>query len=191
MTLAPGEGATGALHWGMPPRVLAETKYLRFVEDDGWSYVVRPNLKGVVTIVALTDDRKLLFVEQVRPPVGRATIELPAGLAGDVDADEALVETARRELVEETGYDAGEMRELPLCATSPGMTDEMVSFFLATKLRRVSAGGGIAGEESIIVHEVALADAARWLRERSAAGLIVAAKAWAGLYFAWEHAGAK
>jgi ADP-ribose pyrophosphatase len=171
----------------MPRRVLAETKYLRFVEDDGWSYVERPNLKGVVTIVALTDERKLLFVEQVRPPVGRPTIELPAGLAGDVDADEELAATARRELIEETGYDAGELVALPLCATSPGMTNEMVSFFLATKLRRVGDGGGVHGEEEITVHEVPLDEAPQWLRERAAAGLIVAAKAWAGLFFAVEH----
>lgn len=171
----------------MPRRVLAETRYLRFIEDDGWSYVERPNLTGVVTIVALTDAGALLFVEQPRRPVGRHTIELPAGLAGDVDAGEALMVSAARELIEETGYEAGRMQPLPLCATSPGMTTEMVSFFLATELKRVGPGGGVDGEE-ITVHEIPLDEAAGWLRRKGDEGLVVAAKAWAGLFFAMEHA---
>ena len=57
-----------------------ETRYLRLLERDGWSYVERPNLSGVVTIVAVTNAGDLLFVEQHRPPVAASTIELPAGL---------------------------------------------------------------------------------------------------------------
>ena len=82
-------------------------KYLEFRETDkGWEYAVRPNCKGAVAILAVTEDRKVILVEQYRPPVNRKVIELPAGLAGDIplQEDEPLVVAAKRELKEETGY---------------------------------------------------------------------------------------
>lgn len=174
----------------MADRILHETKYLRLIDRDGWTFVDRPHIAGVVTIVAVTNDGKLLLVEQLRRPVGRQTIELPAGLAGDDEANrnEPLIEAARRELLEETGYRAGSLQALPVCATTPGMTDEMVSFFLATDLEAVQPGGGVEGE-NITVHTVPLAEVAGWLAKRSREGLVVAAKVYAGLFFAYAHAG--
>ncbi|HVV52524.1 MAG TPA: NUDIX hydrolase, partial [Polyangia bacterium] len=90
-------------------RVLARGRYLTFVDDGGWEYVVRANVTGVVVIVAVTDDQKLLLVEQWRPAVHNRVIELPAGLVGDVDPDETLATAAGRELVEETGFSAREV----------------------------------------------------------------------------------
>ncbi len=61
-------------------------------------------------LIVLTVDAKLLLVEQYRIPVHARTIELPAGLIGD-DAGgtgEKQEEAARRELIEETGYAAGQ-----------------------------------------------------------------------------------
>lgn len=171
----------------MSDRVLAETKFLRLIDRDGWSFVERPSVKGVVTIVAITRDAKLLFVEQYRAPVDKRVIELPAGLAGDDpdQPDEDLGTAARRELLEETGYAAGRVGLIASCPTSPGMTNEIASFFLATELHKIAAGGGVA-EEQIDVHEVPLADASRWLRARQSEGLLVAATAYAGLLFALE-----
>ena len=165
--------------------VIAETKHLRMINRDGWTFVQRPNATGVVSIVALTDEDEIIFVEQLRKPVSARTIELPAGLAGDEPGHEheALAATAARELLEETGYEAGKITPLIECPTSPGMTDEVVSFFLATKLRKVSAGGGVAGED-IEVHLVPLAAAHAFLMASARAGKPVAAKALAGLHFA-------
>ena len=59
------------------------------------------------------EDQKLLLVEQYRIPVHAQTIELPAGIIGDEpggSADEAHAEAARRELIEETGYEAGNIK---------------------------------------------------------------------------------
>ena len=170
----------------MADRVLATSKYLELVERDGWYFVHRPNIPGVVTIIALTPSEELVFVEQIRKPVGGPTIELPAGLAGDEDANEDLAEAARRELFEETGFWAGRVEPLPRCASSPGLTTELVSFFLATDLDRRGTGGGV-GDENIHVHLVPLRDASSWLAERSAQGFLVAAKVYAGLFFAHEH----
>ena len=60
---------------------------------------------------------------------------------------------------------------------------DQTSFFLATDLVKISDGGGVAGE-SIVVHEVPLAQAGAWLHQRAAEGLLVSAKVYAGLYFA-------
>ena len=73
-------------------------------------------------------------------------IDLPAGLAGDGPGTEELVTAARRELLEETGYDARRLTLLAHAPTSPGLTTEVVSFFRAAGLKKVAAGGGIEGE---------------------------------------------
>ena len=67
--------------------------------------------------------------------------------------------------------------------TSPGLTSEEIVIYRATGLRRVGPGGGLESE-SITVHEVPLAGAEAWLREREAAGLRIDLKVYAGLYFA-------
>ncbi|MCG5054411.1 MAG: NUDIX hydrolase [Myxococcales bacterium] len=166
--------------------IVAETRFLRLIDRDGWSFVQRPNATGVVSIVALTDDDEILFVEQHRKPVNAATIELPAGLAGDEPGHEteALAQTAARELLEETGYEAARIEFLMGCPTSPGMTDEVASFFLATGLRRTGPGGGVAGED-ITVHVVPLATAPKFLEDAARQGRLVAAKALAGLHLAF------
>ena len=71
------------------PRVLAKGRFLTFVEEGGWEYVVRPGVTGIVVIVAVTDDDRLVLVEQYRPAVHNRVIELPAGLVGDIDGQRA------------------------------------------------------------------------------------------------------
>jgi len=173
----------------MADRILVETKFLRCIDRDGWFFVERPNAHAVVTIVAVTSNRTIILVEQFRPPVGRTVIELPAGLVGDepARADEGLEAAARRELIEETGYDARRLIPIANCATSPGVVNEIASFFLATDLVKVNDGGGVEGE-SIRVHEVPLDSAGEWLRQRAAEGLLISAKVYSGLFFAGARA---
>jgi ADP-ribose pyrophosphatase len=169
----------------VPDRILAETKYLRLVDRGGWYFVERPFATGVVVLVAVTPDRKLVLVEQHRPALGGNVIELPAGLAGDEPGHEAeeMESAARRELLEETGYRAQTIERIVAAATGPGISSEMITFFRATGLEKVGAGGGVAAE-NITVIEVPLEGAEAWLLERARAGAIIAVKVWAGLWFA-------
>lgn len=90
---------------------------------------------GAVAIVA-HDDETLYLVRQPREAVGeRSLLELPAGML-DVDGEGPL-ECARRELVEEIGYEADEWQELKRIYTSPGFAEEEVVIYLATGLRQV------------------------------------------------------
>lgn len=159
-------------------------KFLALIKEGHWEYADRTNATGAAIIVAVTDDQKLLLVEQYRIPVHARTIELPAGIIGDDpdNRDEAHAEAARRELLEETGYEAGRIEELMRGPASGGLTSEIVTLFHATNLRRVSAGGGVA-HENIIVHEVALNDSHAWLKNKARTGVLVEPKVYAGLYF--------
>jgi ADP-ribose pyrophosphatase len=168
-------------------RILAETRFLRLVDRDGWTFVERANARAVVVIVPLTAERRLLFVEQYRVPLGRSVIEFPAGLVGDEPGreQEDVITAARRELLEETGFEAATLKLVSTSATSPGLTNELVRFILASDLAKVGAGGGTPSEK-IRVHEVALRGARAWLTEREREGTLLAAKVFAGLFFAHE-----
>lgn len=165
-------------------QVLGEGKYLRLVHQAGWEYAERKNVSGVVVIVPVTSDRRIVLVEQRRLAVAASVIELPAGLAGDIadEADESLATAAARELVEETGYVAGKMKFLTTGPPSAGLGDEVTSFFLATELKKVSTGGGDE-TENIQVHEIPLSEVHDWLEEQRRQGKQLDVKIYAGLYF--------
>jgi ADP-ribose pyrophosphatase len=163
-------------------KTLYEGKWLRMKKRGRWEYVERTNEGGMaVIIIAATPEDKLLFVEQMRIPVDGKTIEMPAGLVGDFDAGESIELAAQRELLEETGWQAARIEVLMTGPTSSGMSNERVAFARASGLTRIHAGGGDASEE-IIVHEVPIADAPRWLAEKMREGYSLDAKLWAGLW---------
>lgn len=134
---------------------LFQTRWLSVHRIGNWDFVERPNANCAVGILALTANREIILVEQFRIPVGKPVIEIPAGLVGDDDSHpgESLEDTARRELLEETGYHAATITPLLSSPTSAGMTSETTHIFLATDLDRHHDGGGI-GSEDIRVHLV-------------------------------------
>lgn len=161
---------------------IATGRFLSLVSRNGWEFATRVNARGVVAVVATTEANELVLVEQFRPPVGRAVIEIPAGLVGDDPraGDEGEVEAARRELLEETGYVAREMIPAGRFVSSAGLSDETVGFYLARSVRRESTGGGVGGER-ITVHCVPMNVVRSWLRDAVANGLGVDAKVLTGL----------
>ncbi len=166
-----------------PLEVIAETPHLRLIDRGGWSYVERTSANGVVCIVARTPDNCLLLVEQYRPPVKCRVIELPAGLSGDLadQPDEQLESAARRELLEETGYEANTWKQFGDVASSAGLTNEVVTIFIADQLVKVAAGGGDASED-ITVHEIPLTNIDDWLQNAQRFGKLVDARVFSGLF---------
>ncbi|MAE66674.1 MAG: hypothetical protein CMJ18_20590 [Phycisphaeraceae bacterium] len=157
-----------------------EGRFLRIDRRGAWEYAARTNARGGVAVIALHDDGRIVLVEQHRPPVDAFVVEPPAGLSGDTDDSESLLESARRELEEETGYTARAWQRLETAYASPGMTDEAITFFLARGLTKTGKGGGVDAE-NITVHEVPLDDLPRWLAAR---GGPIDMKLYAGLFAA-------
>jgi len=86
---------------------------------------------GAVTILPLVDDRHVCLIRNYRMAVGRSLIELPAGT---LEAGEEPATTARRELIEETGYRAERMDHLHSFFLSPGILDERMHLYAARQL---------------------------------------------------------
>jgi ADP-ribose pyrophosphatase len=91
---------------------------------------------GAVAVVALFEDGSVLLERQFRYPHRRVFVELPAG---KVDPGEPHLDTAKRELLEETGYVAAEWTRLGVMHTSIGYTDEAIELYLARKLTKKTA----------------------------------------------------
>lgn len=158
-------------------------KFLQVRVCGNWEYAERPNSPAGIVIVAVTNEGNLLLTEQFRIPLKKNVIELPAGLAGDETYHgEEFVEAARRELREETGYEAEEWEQLAMGPTSAGLSNEIVVFYHGRILRKTCAGGG-TGDEKIQTHEVPLATVTEWLRMKEQEGAAVDPRIYAGLYF--------
>lgn len=157
-------------------------EWLRMMRRGHWEYVERTHGEGMaVIVIAVTPEDRVLFVEQFRIPLGKRTIEMPAGLVGDDHAGDTLAEAARRELIEETGWAPGRVDVLLTGPTSAGMSSERIAFVRATQLRKVGEGGGV-GDEAIIVHEVPRDEAPAWLVAKQREGYELDLKLWAGLW---------
>jgi ADP-ribose pyrophosphatase len=159
-------------------------KFLAMIQERHWEYVDRVNSSGAAVIIGVTDEGKILLVEQYRIPVHARTIELPAGMIGDEPGaqEESQAEAARRELLEETGYAAAHIETLITGPSGSGLTSERVTLFRATGLRRAGQGGGVA-QEDIVVHEVPLEEVPAWLRAKAKTGILIDPKIYAGLFF--------
>lgn len=96
-------------------------------------YIVHP---GAVVVIPVLADGRLLFERQYRYPVRQTFLELPAG---KIDPGEPIEATARRELLEETGYTAESWRYLGVMHPCIGYSNERIEIFLATGLHRQGA----------------------------------------------------
>jgi ADP-ribose pyrophosphatase len=167
------------------PEVLCETRWLGLYRIGHWDFAKRPNADACVGILALTPEDEVVLIEQFRIPVQRRVIEIPAGLVGDEEEfrGEALIDTAARELLEETGYRAGTIVPLLASPTSAGMTAEITHLFHASELVREHDGGG-TGHEDIRVHLVPRGELRGWLKSKEADGYLIDFKIHAALWAA-------
>ena len=167
MTLPPDADAAVETRWA--------GKFITAKKQGRWEYVGRARGIKAAVIVAIDEDGHLLLVEQYRVPLGRACLELPAGLIGDEAQDEPIETAAARELEEETGYRAGRIELLGEYFSSPGMVSESFTLVRAHELTRVGAGGGVE-DEGITVHRVQLDEVPAFIDACRARGMAIDVK---------------
>ena len=133
-----------------PPAVTEwQCKWLSVKREGPWEYVSRVGGVSAVVIVA-EHDGQLILVEQYRVPLGRACLELPAGLVGDEDPRATVEDTAIKELEEETGFTGERVERLGDYYSSPGMASEGFTLVRVHGVRPT----GMAPEEGITVRLV-------------------------------------
>jgi ADP-ribose pyrophosphatase len=139
-------------------------------------YVVHP---GAVMMLAFVDERTVLLERQFRYPKNRHFIELPAG---KLEAGEPPLATARRELVEECGFEAGEWWKIATLDPCIGYSTEIIHVYGARGLTHVGAKLDVG--EHLEVFEARLEDALEWVRD----GIITDTKTTFGLLY-WDRFG--
>ncbi|MCK5491068.1 MAG: NUDIX hydrolase [Candidatus Pacebacteria bacterium] len=134
-----------------------------------WEVVRRTTGNEIVSIVAVTGEKNVILVSQFRPSVGKYVIEFPAGLC-DLTG-EAVVDSARRELQEETGYLAESMQKLFVGTISVGLSSEYLTVFLARDLKFVGKKDG-REERGITVYEIPIEEVENWINEKKSEGMM-------------------
>jgi ADP-ribose pyrophosphatase len=168
----------GLVFSGQRLRVRLETRALPDGGTHQYEIVEAPPAAVVVPILPGEEggEPRVLLVEQERPPVGQRLLEVPAGL---MDGAEPPEDTARRELLEETGYAAGALIPLGRLYPSPGVMTELLHLFLATDLGRVAGGPADPNEIDRVVSlplsdAIAMARTGRILDAKTIVGLLLA-----------------
>lgn len=134
--------------------------------------IIRHN--GAVAVLAIHDD-KMIVVEQFRQPLGRTQVEIPAGkLEPGEDPKDAIA----RELKEETGYEAKELKLLFSFYTSPGFADELIHLYLADEL--IEGEAKLDEDEFLEMSKITLEEAYEQIatNQISDAKTIMAVQAW-------------
>lgn len=86
---------------------------------------------GAVVLLPVLSDGRVVMIENHRHSVGQTLLELPAGT---IESGEPPESTAARELIEETGYQAGKLEKLHEFYSCPGICDELMHLYIATDL---------------------------------------------------------
>ncbi|MFB5282051.1 MULTISPECIES: NUDIX domain-containing protein [Peribacillus] len=117
---------------------------------------------GAVAVIAITDDGKIVMVEQYRKAMERSLVEIPAG---KLEPGEEPLKTAERELEEETGYVCERMEHVISFYTSPGFADELVHVYVAHQLSKKEDAASLDEDEFVEVIELTLEEAQQYIEE--------------------------
>ncbi|MEW9669653.1 NUDIX domain-containing protein [Ammoniphilus sp. 3BR4] len=133
---------------------------------------------GAVAVIAVTPENRIIMVRQFRKPLEKTILEIPAG---KLEKGEEPLACAKRELIEETGYRASEMKFVSSFYTSPGFADEIIHIYEAQGIQ-----AGVAQpdqDEFVDLVEVTLEEAFQYIQS----GDIIDAKTVFAVYY-WENA---
>lgn len=137
---------------------------------------------GAVAVLALTDDDKIVMVEQYRKALAKTIVEIPAG---KLERGEDPATCAKRELEEETGYGCKELELLISFYTSPGFADELIHLYLAKGLEKKENAAPLDEDEFINLMEISLDEAEQYMKEQK---IHDAKTAFAVQYLQWQKA---
>ena len=135
---------------------------------------------GATAIIAMLNESRILLLKQYRHALKEYIWEIPAGT---LDPTEEVINCARRELIEETGYSADQWQKLAEITPVPGYSNEWIHIYLATDLK--PAAQDLDQDEIINVHEVEFSEAIEMIKM----GEIQDAKSISGLFLASEWLG--
>ncbi|MDM5333237.1 NUDIX hydrolase [Ureibacillus composti] len=121
------------------------------------------NHPGAVAVIAITNEGKLVLVEQYRKALERSIIEIPAG---KLERGEEPEQAAKRELEEETGYGCHEISYLQSFATSPGFADEVIHLYVAKDLYEIEEKAELDEDEFVSLMEVSIEEAEEMVRDQ-------------------------
>jgi len=132
---------------------------------------------GAVAVIAILPSDRIVLVRQFRKATEQELLEIPAGLA---HKGESFPAAARRELEEEAGYLAKNVKPVFTGFTSPGYSSEVIRFFLATGLKKTKAGGDrdefIDVEVMPISRAIKLASSGKIRDNKTMIGILLAEK---------------
>ncbi|MCP4627139.1 MAG: NUDIX hydrolase [bacterium] len=133
---------------------------------------------GATAIIPMFSDSRVLLLKQYRHSLREYIWEIPAGT---LDPKEEMIDCAKRELIEETGYSAEQWEKLGEITPVPGYSDERIHIYLASDLQ--PAEQNLDKDEIINVHKVKFSEAVEMIKN----GDIQDAKSIAGLLLARNH----
>ena len=165
-------------------KILYDSKYLQLKMTEapngkfGWTYAHRPNTKSaqsdavvIVPIIHENNEKYVLFLETKRPPIyaenkAETCIELPAGLIGDVRTNESIIEAAKTELLEETGYIAEKIQlSIENSSSSGGCLSETIAYTIAD-ITDTEQKETPTSDNGVIIahHKVNIKDINNWIK---------------------------
>ncbi|QQZ10960.1 NUDIX hydrolase [Heyndrickxia vini] len=118
---------------------------------------------GAVAVLAVTNQNKIILVEQFRKPMDKAIIEIPAG---KLEPGEEPIITAARELEEETGYECEALEHIISFYTAPGFADEILHLYFAKGLKKKEHPKSADEDEFVELMEVTLEEAVKLVEQQ-------------------------
>ena len=118
---------------------------------------------GAVAVIAMTEEGKIVLVEQYRKPLEKELVEIPAGKLEKGEDPEIC---AKRELEEETGYGCDSLELVSSFYTSPGFADELIHVYVAKGLKKLENAAGLDEDEFVNLMEVTLEEALEFIKNQ-------------------------